>query len=276
MAVGELALQDVHDMYARNDTLWVAEGFLGSYSIWDVSNKASPQLIAQAGGPGFGLAHNIWPSDDGRYFVTTEETANKTVKFWELGSAGQVTLRGEYLGASNLAHNAHVQGNYVFLAHYAAGITVVDMTDPDMPVEVARYDTYAAHDSARFVGCWGATFPSSNNYVYASSIEGKLHIFDWTPAPASVPESGLAGQRAWPNPFTDVTNIRLQPTAAGPVRVSVYDLQGRKVAALLDRNLNAGSYVLPWRPHAETAAGTYLIRTETADAVTTTKVLLQR
>lgn len=274
--VGTLQLQDVHDMYARNDTLWVAEGFLGQYSIWDVSNKQSPQLIAQAGGPGFGLAHNIWPSDDGRYFVTTEETANKTVKIWELSGAGQVTLRGEYLGASNLAHNAQVSGRYIFLSHYAAGITVVDMSIPDTPVEVARYDTYPAHDSAQFVGCWGATFPSANGKVYASSIEGKLHIFDWTPGPLAVDDPTKGQALAWPNPFSEVTNIPLDVPGASNVLVTVHDLQGRRIATLMDRELAAGRYVLPWRPQADVAAGTYILQVRTGDDLTTGKVVLRR
>jgi hypothetical protein len=70
-----------HDLYARNDTLYVAEGFNPSFAIYDMADQFNPDLLARVTVPNPGYVHNIWPSDDGRHIVTTEEPPGKTVKY---------------------------------------------------------------------------------------------------------------------------------------------------------------------------------------------------
>jgi hypothetical protein len=48
---------DLHDVYARNDTVWAAEGTEGSVSIWDMDNKNSPELIVRVAIPDAGYVH---------------------------------------------------------------------------------------------------------------------------------------------------------------------------------------------------------------------------
>jgi choice-of-anchor B domain-containing protein len=174
--VGFVPAPDLHDIHARGDTLWVAEGRSPTFAIWDVADPQNPRQIVQMQVPKSGYVHNIWPTDDGRHVVTTEETLDKTVKVWDVSDPEDVELVGEYLGANRLAHNAHVRGDLVFLSHYAAGVTVIDISDPTAPVEVARYDTYPASDSSNFVGTWGAFPYTAGGYLYASDLEGKLTV----------------------------------------------------------------------------------------------------
>ena len=131
--------------------------------------------------PAAGYVHNIWPTDDGLRALTTEETADKTVKVWDLSDLEDPALVGQWLGASRLAHNVHVQGDYAFLSHYASGVYVLDISDPSQPVEVAHYDTFRDNDDAAFYGNWGATLPSPGGYVYGSDLEGTLTVLRWTP-----------------------------------------------------------------------------------------------
>ncbi len=179
--VGFVAVNDLHDIYARNDTMWVAEGRDPTFSVWDMADKASPALMGRVTVPNAGYVHNIWPTDDGRYVVTTEETAEKTVKVWNVEDLDNPTLVGQWLGESRLAHNVHVQGDYAFLSHYASGLYILDISDPTTPVEVAHYDTFSDNDDAAFYGNWGATPPSPGGYVYASDLEGTLTVLRWDP-----------------------------------------------------------------------------------------------
>ena len=167
---------DIHDVYARNDTVYVAEGTNGTFSIWDVSDKYDPVLLTRVSIPNSGYVHNIWPTDDGKYAMTTEETVNKTVKMWDIQNMENVSLVGEYLGENNLAHNTHIRGNFAYISHYTVGVKIVDISDPQNPVEVAEYDTYGASDNGEFYGCWGAYPFTLNDYVYASDLEGYLTI----------------------------------------------------------------------------------------------------
>lgn len=274
---GFMNIPNTHDIHARNDTLWVAEGWTPNYSVWDVSNKTSPSLIASVGMPTFGYCHNIWPSDDGKYFITTEETSFKTVKIWELVGPGNIVPRGNYLGANDLAHNVQVMGDYVFISHYTAGVTVIDWTDKDNPVEVAAYDTYPQNDIDDFFGCWGAFPYTANGYVYASNFEGTLFILSWDPSGVAIEEGHITEEDpAWPNPFRSVTNIPFTLDAATDVFVGVYDMQGTLVTTLQSGELAAGRYVLPWRPDASIASGMYFVKLEAGAASGTRKVQLLR
>ncbi|MCB5246492.1 MAG: thiol protease/hemagglutinin PrtT [Candidatus Cloacimonetes bacterium] len=61
---------------------------------------------------------------------------------------------------------------------------------------------------------------------------------------------------AWPNPFGD--QLELASATRGPLRVSVYNLKGQKLATL------EGEGKLSWSPGAGTPAGIYLIKDDNA------------
>ncbi len=171
----------VHDIYGFEDRLYVAEGREPTFSIWDVSDKAAPALLARVTVPDAGYVHNIWPTDDGRYVVTTEETAEKTVKVWNVEDLENPELVGEWLGANRIAHNALVRGRYAFVSHYTAGVYVLDLADRANPTVVAHHDTYPKNDAIEMDGNWGATLPSPSGYVYGSDGNGRLTVLKWTP-----------------------------------------------------------------------------------------------
>lgn len=257
---GFISAPGIHDIHARNDTLWTAEGTSRQFRVFDVADKGNPILLGSVFDNTFGYCHNVWPSDDGRFFVTTEETANKSVKIWDASDMGNIQLRGTYLATNGLAHNVHVRGDYIYISHYTSGVTVVDWSDPDNPVEVAAYDTYPQNNVANFFGNWGATLPTPQGRVYASNFEGKLFILQWDPLAISVDTPVLLGQAAaYPNPFRGVVHIPLELDHSSPVTVQVYDAQGRLVTNLFSGELQAGRSILPWRSSSELAKGMYVI-----------------
>ncbi len=146
----------IHDFYANNDTVYVAEGSPSSYSIWDLSNKAAPNLLTRWFSFSGGYAHNIWPTEDGRYVVTTEETPGKTIKVWNIENLGNVNLVAEYLGSSQLAHNVQIRGDIAYVSHYQSGVYMIDLSRPSCAEEVAQFDTWPSGNSSGFAGCWGA------------------------------------------------------------------------------------------------------------------------
>ena len=157
--VGALTVGDVHDIYARGDTVYVAEGRQPNFTIWNTADKANPELLSRVTIPASGYVHNIWPSDDGRYVFTTEETAYKSVKVWDISDLDNPTLVGEWLGVSRLAHNILIQGNRAVVAHYTSGVYVLDISDVEHPTELAHHDTYQRNDDVAMDGTWGATLP---------------------------------------------------------------------------------------------------------------------
>ena len=173
---GNLA-SNCHDIYTKNNIAYVSEGWSNQYGIYDISDLNNITPLANI--PCEGYAHNAWVNDSENLLVTTEETENKTIKIWDISNLNDINLLGEYLGENNLAHNAHIKDNLVYISHYTTGIKIIDIFNPSWPVEVAAYDTYPLNDSGGFYGCWGAYPFTSNGYVYASDMQYGLYILDF-------------------------------------------------------------------------------------------------
>ncbi len=275
---GFILVPNTHDMNARNDTVWVAEGYSKAYSIYDCTDKGNPILLGRVPRTTFGYCHNIWPSDDGKFFFTTEETVGKTIKVWDATDMNNIVERGSYISTNGLAHNVHVMGDLLIISHYTSGVTVVDWSDPDAPVELARYDTYTASDAGNFFGCWG-TFPfTQNGYIYGSNLDGRLFILDWdrNGVVAADEQQGRAPGLCWPNPFVATTNIPLALDATQMVQVTAYDMAGRLVETIFEGELAAGNYTLPWHPAAGLATGTYNVHIAIGTQSRTVRLVLKR
>lgn len=259
----------IHDVYARNDTVIVSEGSQGGFQIWDLSVKTSPQLLARFVMPNSGYAHNAWMSDDGDYVMTTEETVDKTIKMWDIRQMDQISLVGEWLGASRLAHNTHIMGDLAFISHYTYGVTVLDIGDPTTPTEVAHYDTHPRNDASGFDGCWGAYPYTAAGYVYASSFNGALTLLRLEPVSTAIEPDDVPLPRNtvlaanYPNPFNPSTTIPFRLMETARIRLTVHDVLGRSLRVLADGNRSAGEYALVWdgRDNAGRTlpSGTYLV-----------------
>lgn len=89
---------------------------------------------------------------------------------------------------------------------------------------------------------------------------------------------GLSEVRAAPNPFNPATTIQFKLGRAQRVRVSVFDLEGRRVALLADREFPAGPSSVAWNGAAddghELSSGTYLFLVDSPGRRVTGKVTL--
>ena len=76
----------------------------------------------------------------------------------------------------------------------------------------------------------------------------------------SVPRAFILDQN-YPNPFNPTTTIQYHVSQPGTIRLQVYDVQGRLIETLVDRQLSAGTYTAQWEA-ANLASGTYFYRIE--------------
>lgn len=77
----------------------------------------------------------------------------------------------------------------------------------------------------------------------------------------------------FPNPFNPTTDIRFDIAKAGLVKLSVYDITGKKVADLVNENLNAGKHTVDFNA-SNLASGVYFYRIETPDFTSIRKMML--
>lgn len=99
---------------------------------------------------------------------------------------------------------------------------------------------------------------------------------------ASTPEipRSLILYQNYPNPFNPITNIGFGISDFGLVRLEVYDLFGKKIVSLLNKELQPGNYQVQWngldKLGNQVASGIYLCHLQMGNFVQTRKMVLMR
>ncbi len=78
-----------------------------------------------------------------------------------------------------------------------------------------------------------------------------------------------------PNPFNPLTEIKFKVHRDTHVRLEIFDVRGRKVDTLLDKEMTAGEYSIPFKRN-DLASGVYLCRLQAGDTVLQNKMTLLR
>jgi hypothetical protein len=81
-----------------------------------------------------------------------------------------------------------------------------------------------------------------------------------------------------PNPFNATTRIRFGMPQPGRATLEIFDVRGRRIARVLDRELDAGWHSILWHGRDDrgkpVASGVYLYRLRTADTTLTRRLML--
>jgi hypothetical protein len=128
------------------------------------------------------------------------------------------------------------------------------------------------HAAFAFVGGTSETDFEANADSAQSWYENYLGIANDESTPRT---REFAGIRVLPNPFSSQVVISYHLTQAGRVKVDVFDITGRQVAGLLDRELEPGRVDLHWDA-SKLASGVYLLRLNTPAGTQTQKLVIKR
>jgi len=101
---------------------------------------------------------------------------------------------------------------------------------------------------------------------------------DQAVATAPTPQIALSLAVAGPNPVRSWTRFAYSSPAAGRVALALFDVQGRRVASLIDRSEPAGRYTVDWDGRLEgggvARAGVYFARLKTVAGDRVTRVVV--
>jgi hypothetical protein len=236
-----------HDSTPRGARLYDFHGRDGTV-IWDVSNPAAPDTLGVIDDPAIRFHHSGDVTADERYLYLSDELITHPgadVTIWDISDPATPFKVGEVADADATVHNFYVVGDLAFVAYYSAGFKVFDISDPTRPVPAGRYDT-SRRSGEGFTGAIGLYAHSPDGNVYVCDVENGLFAFAVTPAsPAPAAAGFVLGQNA-PNPFNPATTIAFELERAARVTLDVFDVAGRRVRALTDRDLPAGSHAAAW------------------------------
>ncbi len=179
-----------HDVQVQNGRLFGSAINVDRLYVLDVTNPASiPPPLGTAEGYPAAFTHNAWPTPDGLYVMTTDETSASSCRMWDLSTLPTLQQTDSYRpNNTTIPHNTHIEGDYAYISYYTLGVKIVDVSDPFDLVEVGAYDTWAADDGSTYDGCWGAFpfFVTNPDLLLASDISNGLYVLEFKGALGTV------------------------------------------------------------------------------------------
>ena len=193
-----------HDITVYSQLGLAAGACSGNGILLDIRDPANPKRIDAVNDPNYAYWHSAAFSNDGKKVVFTDEWGGGTAarcratdpNKWGANSIfhlrnNKLTFASYYkLPAAQgdsencVAHNGSlipVPGRDIKVqAWYQGGISIMDFTDAERPVEIGYFDRGPIYpDTLVLGGPWSSYW--YNGYIYASEIARGLDIFELTP-----------------------------------------------------------------------------------------------
>lgn len=259
---------ETHDMFARGNRMYRSNQRASTLTIFDITTLTAPKevytidftaLATTVGEPLRGISHNSWLSEDGKFLFTTEETIGCTVKAFDITNVSKQNppkLVGRWIATNRIiAHNVYIKGTVMYVAHYTAGLRVVDVSDPANMKELAF--NRPSSSTAEFGGTWGI-YPwfKSGNIIHGDDVLGLLIEKITVSLPTAV-QSTVNNPRLRISGLND-GRINLSLPKTGPYWISLFSPSGREMLALGGQG-KSGMQTLTLN-HGNLSMGRYMIR----------------
>ncbi len=157
-----------HDEYRGREVCFAANET--AIVIADVTDKDAPRGLAAARYPDSGYIHQLWLDEAQRYLYQNDEFdefdsqgLTRTL-VWDVSDLEDPFLVTEFAGSTAASdHNLYVRGNLLYQSNYLAGLRIIDISDREVPREIAWFDVEPiGEDVPGFAGTW-------SNYPYFGS-----------------------------------------------------------------------------------------------------------
>jgi hypothetical protein len=177
-------ISGVHDLTVYGDRIYANNTDAGFVAVDVSAGLASP---VQLGRTTSAYSHASWAGTiNGREIVlhgdegmspSTDSMAFMRVLDGEPSSPTYLQDIGLYRTRAEVGiHNIEVHGTRAYISYYQDGVRVVELADPENPVEVAHYNTWNAETAggAAFEGAVGLR--KAGDYLYVADLERGLLI----------------------------------------------------------------------------------------------------
>lgn len=173
----------IHDCFVKGDLLFAAAFFESKMDILDISDRTNPVLLTQLDHFD-GNTHSSWMTEDDRFLMVASELDGKPSRMYNIEDINNISEVARYTANSlSLVHNPYIRDQYAFISHNTEGLRIVDLYDPEVPVEVAYFDTWDG-DSGGFHGLWSACPFLPSGKVIGGNREDGLYVWTFNNAKA--------------------------------------------------------------------------------------------
>ena len=181
------------------------------------------------------------------------------------------SITGGFVYRGNLVPNLY--GKYIFADFEYGDIWSLEYEEGNSP-EVSTLGDLGPYSVTSFG-------TDQYNELYICSFNGTIYKFTQT---YSMINHGdltlkiLSLHQNYPNPFNPTTQFRYDIPEAGHVTIMVYDLMGRKIRTLVDKNQKIGHRLIQWNATNDlgqpVSAGSYLYTIQVGEYRKTRKMVL--
>jgi choice-of-anchor B domain-containing protein len=273
----------VHDCRIVNDTIYAMNinSGDGQITVIDATNKDSLRTVTQWLNNPNPSPHNCALTPGRRFLYATDEVGAlpRLLKVWniqDLTNPVQVTTWQPTGITGSRVHNVEIYGDTAVIAHYTAGVRVLNISNPAAPVEIAWYDTRPQNNNDQFAGCWGV-YKFQSGKIIASDMQTGLYVLKIgntvgiTNNNTIVTDYSLS--QNYPNPFNPETKITFSIPEKGFTTLKIFDISGREINTAVAQNLGRGSYTVGFNA-SQLSSGVYFYRLDVNGFTDMKKMLL--
>jgi len=258
------------DVAVIDQIAYLTDWYQGLHVV-DVSDPTSPKELGFGATPSYALGVAV---AGGHAYVAG---GNPGLQVFDVSDLTTPTLVGE-CDTPGHALDVALAGDRAYVADVYYGVRVIDISEPSSPEEVGYFLMTLAPQRVR----------THDGHVYVSNGYGGLFILtdestvgvDGQDA-YSIPRTAAGLLQNHPNPFNPQTTIRFDLPATDVVSLTIYDVAGRSVCVLVDREARvAGSHAMSWAGRGaagqDMPSGTYFCRLDIGGSTATTRMTLIR
>jgi hypothetical protein len=205
-----IATDDLHDMTIKNGRMYTSNITNGITQIYDVSNMSTTVAPTLLGQLDVGTRnHSVWPSEDGHLLAVAREDNGGEVQLWNIQNPASPSLVRSIHAAdfgidSFSAHNPIIVGDTLYVSWYQAGLQIFNIRDPQSPIHLGAYDTWAGGNggptapgsfAGGYDGNWGLDVSGGKSRIVLSDFDNGFFTVDATNAFRKVWTN--AGNASW-------------------------------------------------------------------------------
>ena len=245
----------VHDMWVRNDTAFLNNGYDGLFIV-DFSDLTFPQLLGSLTEyPDKGYNHSGWPTSDLKTYIMADENWGYDMKVLDISNLSNIDVTTTFnpeIDANSIAHNQIINGDLLYVSSYHDGLQVYNISEPENPTKVASFSTYALDDHDSYRGAWGVYPLLPSGTILVSDMQYGLFVLKPSIDLDIHKEIKQTNMSIYPNPAQNELKIGL-PNNEKLSSVSVYDSTGslilKNTTTIANNTLNisllkSGIYIL--------------------------------
>ena len=271
VGLGEGVREEIYAYGLRNPWRFSFDPETGLLWTGDVGQSAREEIDIVRQGGNYGW--NIMEGNSCFSPSANCDTPGLELPVWDYGRSLGSSVTGGFVYRG--ARVPELFGAYVYADFVTGRIWALRYDGQNPPSNTELLDTDLG------ISAFGV---DAANNLYICAFDGRIYWFAATATTAVEEWDGLPSEFAleqnYPNPFNSGTLIRFSLPRGEGVDLSIYNLSGQKVDALVDGRREAGVYEVSWDGRDGSgralASGVYLYRLQLGEQVETRKLILLR